>query len=279
VTTSVPLGLGLAFASALAVNWAYSREHDAAVGLPPLSARRPLQSACLLLRNRAWTIGFAAETGGWLVYIAALRLAPLALVQAVSASGIAILALLGVRGNVRRLGRRDQVAVFLAVTGLVLLSVSLARAGATDHEPNALGVVVWLAACCGAAVLLTGARLRISSAAVLGLAAGLLFAAGDISAKVVVYGGLWLLALVPLVVAYSFGSIGLQAAFQHGAALTAAGIATLATNAVPIAAGIVLFDEELPGGTSRVLQIAAFGAVVASATLLTDPRARPVATG
>jgi hypothetical protein len=134
--------------------------------------------------------------------------------------------------------------------------------------------VVWLAACGGAAALLTGARLRLSSAAVLGLAAGLHFAAGDISAKVVVYGGAWLLALAPLVAAYAFGSLALQAAFQHGATLTAAGIATLTTNAVPIAAGIVLFDETLPGGVGRILQITAFGTVVASATLLTDPRAR-----
>jgi hypothetical protein len=38
-------------------------------------------------------IGFATETAGWLVYVVALVLAPLSLVQAVSASGIAVLAL------------------------------------------------------------------------------------------------------------------------------------------------------------------------------------------
>ena len=41
-----------------------------------------------------------------------------------------------------------------------------------------------------------------------------------------------------LVPAYALGSIELQAAFQHGDALTAAGMATLTTNAVPIAAGV-----------------------------------------
>jgi hypothetical protein len=60
----------------------------------------------------------------------------------------------------------------------------------------------------------------------------------------------------------------LQAAFQHGSALTAAGIATLVTNAVPIAAGFVLFDEALPGGAKGGLQIAAFAAIVASAGFL-----------
>ena len=70
------------------------------------------------------------------------------------------------------------------------------------------------------------ARLKISHAATLGLAAGLLFSGGDISAKLIVYGGTWLLALVPVVVFYALGSIQLQSAFQHGGAVTAAGIAT-----------------------------------------------------
>ena len=42
----------------------------------------------MLLRSRDWVIGFATESGGWVLYVVALRLAPLSLVQAVSASGI-----------------------------------------------------------------------------------------------------------------------------------------------------------------------------------------------
>ena len=120
------------------------------------------------------------------------------------------------------------------------------------------------------------ARLKIAPAATLGLAAGVLFSGGDLSAKLVVYGGIWLVLAVPLVGFYALGSIQLQGAFQHGAAVTAAGIATLATNAIPIAAGVVLFNETLPGGASRVLQIVSFGLVVAGAVLLSQPRARHV---
>ena len=72
------IGLCLAFVSALVVNWAYTREHGAASTLPPLSPRHPLASARLLLRARAWLTGFAAETGGWGLYVVALALAPLA---------------------------------------------------------------------------------------------------------------------------------------------------------------------------------------------------------
>ena len=128
--------------------------------------------------------------------------------------------------------------------------------------------MLWLGASAGAGVALILVPVRFSRAAALGLAAGLLFADGDISAKLVVAGGFWLLALLSLVACYAAGTSVLQAAFQHGSALTAAGIATLVTNAVPIAAGFLLFDEALPPGARGALQIAAFASIVASAGLL-----------
>ena len=242
--------------------------------LPPLSFRQPRRSVGLLLRSRGWVIGFASETAGWLVYVAALRLAPLSLVQAVSASGIAVLALLGVRGEPSRLSRHEQLAVGLALVGLVLLAVSLAGAKPSSHEPHAVGVLIWLAAAAGAAIALIVVRMSLARAAALGLAAGLLFADGDISAKLVSFGGIWFLALVPLILCYAAGTGALQTGFQHGSALTAAGIATLVTNAVPIAAGFVLFDEALPGGAQGVIQVAAFASIVASAGFLGRAAAR-----
>jgi len=250
------------------VNWAYAQEHDAAAAMPPLSPRRPFRSLSLLLKNRRWLIGFGTETAGWLVYVAALRLAPLSLVQAVSASGIAILALFSVQGHLARLTRYERLAVAIALIGLALLAASLVGTTPSSHTPRALSVILWLGASAVAAVALIVLRLSLARAAALGLAAGLLFADGDISAKLVVTGGIWLLALFTLVVCYAAGTSVLQTAFQHGSALTAAGIATLVTNAVPIAAGFALFDESLPPGSRGVLQIAAFASIVASAALL-----------
>ncbi|HUK44038.1 MAG TPA: hypothetical protein VLV28_01975 [Gaiellaceae bacterium] len=262
------IGLCLALVSALAVNWAYTKEHEAAAAMPPLSPRRPFRSLGLLLGNRSWLIGFGTESAGWLVYVAALRLAPLSLVQAVSASGIAILALFSVHGHPGRLALYERLAVGVALIGLVLLSLSLIGSTPSSRTPHVAGVVVWLAASAGAAAALIVVRIRLSRTAALGLAAGLLFSDGDISAKLVSSGGIWLLALLSLVVCYAAGTSVLQTAFQHGSALTAAGIATLVTNAVPIAAGFVLFDESLPPGARGVLQIAAFASIVASAALL-----------
>jgi len=107
------------------------------------------------------------------------------------------------------------------------------------------------------------------------MAAGLLFADGDISAKLVGYGGMWLLAIFPLIVGYGVGTSVLQSAYQRGDALTAAGLATMVTNAVPIAAGFVLFGEVLPRGVRAAAQIAALACLVLSAVALGHPTARP----
>ena len=262
------IGLTVAFASALVTNTAYSLEHDAVAALPPLSPRRPLQSVKLVLGDRRWLAAFGAETAGWLMYVAALWLAPLSLVQAVAASGVAVLAFATAHGHPSRLARREQFAVVLAVAGLVLLALSLVDTTESDQHPQVIGVIIWLAACGGGAALLMAVRTRFARAASLGLAAGLLFADGDISAKLVGYGGAWLVAIGTLIVAYALGTSVLQWAYQRGDALTAAGLATMATNAVPIAAGFVLFGERLPHGTRAVLQIAAFACLVVSAMAL-----------
>ena len=129
-------------------------------------------------------------------------------------------------------------------------------------------MAIWLGALVAASLVLMGARVRIARAPALGLAAGLAFAAGDILSKLGVFGGYWLVAFVPLLVVYAFGTGLLQQAFQAGGALTTAGLATLATNAVPIASGFILFDEQLPAGWRGILQLLGFAGLIGSAVLL-----------
>ena len=47
---------------------------------------------------------------------------------------------------------------------------------------------------------------------------------------------------------YALGTALLQIGYQSGGALTVAGLATLLTNALPIAAGTVVLDEPVPSG-------------------------------
>src|SRR6516162_8873756 len=136
----------LTFVSAVAINWAWLREHDAAAALPPLSVRRPRESIKTLAGDRHWLTGFGAETAGFLCYVAALALAPLALVQSLSAGGIAILAFLSSRVAGVKLARREILGVVIALVGLVFLGISLAGATGEGDEGQWAGILIWLGA-------------------------------------------------------------------------------------------------------------------------------------
>jgi drug/metabolite transporter (DMT)-like permease len=271
--SDLTLAILLTFVSAVSINWAWIREHDAAAALPPLSVRRPRESLGMLLRSRSWITGFAAESGGFLCFVGALTLAPLALVQSLAAGGIGVLAFLSSRMAGMRLTRRELVGVVVAVIGLAFLGISLAGATGQGDEGVWAGILGWVFASAGLAALAVrfGASL-LGSAAAHGLAAGILFAAGDVVTKAVVTGGARMLFIPAMILAYSFGTIVLQLGFQKGGALTTAGMTTLFTNALPIIAGTTLYDEPFPNGELGVLRGIAFAMLIAGAALLSRPK-------
>ena len=269
----IALALAVTIVSACCLNLGYLLEHNVASQLPALSLRRPLASLRSLVENRRWLAGLGLEGVGWLFYIGALALAPLSLVQATAAGGIGILAIMVSRFTRVRLTRRERTGVAMSVAGLALLGISLLGNHGEGPVAGFLWVGVWLGASAAAAVvcvcLLVGA---IGGGAAWGIAAGILFAAGDVSTKMAVAGGPQNIAfLACLIVFYGVGTAGLQAGFQRGSALTTAGLATLMTNALPIAAGMTVFGEPLPAGPVGAVRIIAFAAAIAGAVLLASP--------
>jgi hypothetical protein len=272
MTLRTAIALVLALASTVLTNIAYLREHDAAAALPVLSMRRPLQSLRLLLSDRSWLLGFATETTGFLLYAAALSLASLALVQTIGAGGIGVLAYFSARLGGRRLGRRELSGVILSVLGLVALAVSLVGGSAEGGTGSTAVILLWLGASAAAAVLvLVLGRPLLGFAVAAAFAAGIFFSIGDISTKVATQGGLRILFVITLVLGYTGGTILLQIGYQSGGALTVAGLATLLTNALPIAAGTFVLEEPVPSGAFGAVRILAFAAVVAGAFLLARP--------
>jgi hypothetical protein len=277
VTTTVALVLALV--STTLTNLAYLREHDAAADLPVLCMRRPLHSAHELLTDRSWMLGFAMESGGFASYAAALALAPLAVVQSIGAGGIGVLAYVTARVSGRRLGRLQLAGVWLSALGLVLLAVSLVQSSDGGGRGSTAAILAWIGGTAALAlVVLYVGRKRGGMGVAQGVAGGLLFSIGDFSTKLVTQGGAHFAFLVTLAIGYTAGTSLLQLGYQRGSALTVAGLATLATNALPILAGTIVLGEPVPSGGFGAARVLAFVAVVAGAVLLAvrDP-SMPVA--
>jgi hypothetical protein len=272
VTPPLAAGLVLALGSAAALNWGFFVQHGVASKLPPLSVRRPFASLRLLFSNLRWVGGFVAGLGGWALYVGALALAPLSLVQAASAGGIGLLALLVERTTGTRLTRRDRSGVGVAITGLVLLGISLAGHTADGRQAAPVAVGVWIA--CSAVVAALAAP-RLPGGSGYGIAAGVLYAAGDVATKAAVGGGAAVAFTAAVLACHGLAFVALQIGFQRGGALATAGVSTLLTNALPILAGTILFHEGLPSGLLGAVRVAAFTAVVAGAALLASTDARP----
>jgi hypothetical protein len=249
-------GLLLAVASTVAINGGYALQQASASLLPKLTLRHPVRALRSLAENRRWLVGFLAGIGGWVLYVVALKLAPLSLVQAAAAGGLGVLALGG-----GRLRTSERLGVGAALAGLVLLAITL-----SSHAPTSRGtttaVAVWMLASAAAAAT---TALLLPGGAGFGTAAGILYASGDVCTKAAVAGGARLWFVPALLACHGLAFVCMQLAFQRGSRLATAGLAVLWTNALPIAAGTALFAEGLPGSWRGAARVAAFALVLLGA--------------
>jgi hypothetical protein len=285
MTSALAGGLGLALASALALDAGFLIQQGAVAHTSELSLRRPLASVRALVESRRWLAGFGLGLAGWGLYFAALTLAPLSLVQTVAASGIGLLVVLVAIAGKALPVRREQAGALLATIGLMALAASVGRSGAATSSAPATAALCVLGA---AALVVVAFALRGRSAALGGLAAGLCYGVGDVTTKSLLIAlphhvtAAALLAsplLYATAGAHGLGFVVLQRAFQHGGAIASLGPMAAATNLLPMAAGVLLLGERLPtGGIDLALRIGAFAAAVAGAWILAA-RAAPAGSG
>ena len=154
---TVATGLLLALLSTAALSWGFYLQHAGSAALPALSLRHPLTSLSALFTNWQWLTGFVMGLAGGRCTSPRCGFAPLSLVQATSAGGVGLLALL-VRFGGGSLSRPERVAVVASVGGLLLLGLSLpAGAGHGTRHPLSWAVPLgWVLA----SVVLGGDRGR-----------------------------------------------------------------------------------------------------------------------
>jgi hypothetical protein len=269
------IGIALALAAAIALDGSFLIQH---AGSPAqaVDARRPLATMAALLRSPLWTLGAVAGMTGWALHIAAMREAPLSLVQAFVAGGLALAVPMAAIGLRVRPARADVHAIGLMVVALVGLSAGIRADGPHSHaDTAALGL--WIGAQCAAATLLAATVRGRRRAGALGVSGGLLYGAADLALKAVTGAGVasaWL-PVAALTTAGAF--FAFQRGLQSDRPLAVIALMTAATNASSIAGAFAAFGDPL-GRTPAlaVVHALALALVVVAAWRLAPAQARVV---
>jgi hypothetical protein len=273
------LGFGLAIASSLALNAGYLLQHLGGAVAAAVDVRAPVATVRGLLRSPLWVVGMGTNLLGSALHIGALAVAPLTLVQAFSAAGLALVVPASARVARSPLHRAERVAVAVIVAALAVLAISPAT---MSIAPTSAGPpLVFL----GAVLLAAGALAATRGprrAAALALVAGLLYGLSDAATKGFTdAAGHGLLAAVltpwpPVIVALCAAAFfALQRGLQLGAAATVIVLMTAATNVTAVAAGIAVFAESFgaqPGIAG--LHMLAMVAIAAASLRLAAVQAR-----
>ncbi len=282
------LQIGILFALLCAVgsNVAFFLKHRGACEAPSVDIRRPIHTAGALWSSKWFAIGMGVGGLAWLMHVAALSLAPMSLVQAVLAGGVALIAVMADRIFGFEVGRRQWWGLGLTAAGLVLLAVTMPAQTGAQSSYSLAPMIGFEAALLGIGALLivgphaAGARAEHHGVA-LAIASGVLFGVCNVSVKalsgLVSHHGVlavispWTLVAVLASAAAFYAS---ARSLQDGEAVTVIALTGTAMSVCCISGGILVFGDPLPGDPVGIaLQGLAFLLVIGASALTPAPRA------
>ena len=272
------LGTAMAWACAIATQLGFLCKHRGANAVEAVQVLRPLHSAKALMRSTWFAAGMAIAVGAWFLHAAALAMAPLSMVQAVLATGVIVVAVLGDRLFGCAVPRRQWLGVGMTALGLLALVLPLPGSAGSDA---AYATPMLLAFEAGVlllgVVLIAAPKLGAPShhhGAVFGAAAGFLFGLSDVAIKAVTHvdGGPLAMLVSPWLLFAAVGGVlaflSSARGFQAGDAVPVIACTATAANVTCILGGILVFGDALSGNAVLFgVQIAAF-ALIAGAALV-----------
>ena len=270
------IGVILALSCALISGVALLCKHRGAVNAPDVAMSSPLRSASALFRSRWWAIGFGLAFLAWCLHVAALSMAPLSLVQAVIAGGLAMLAIPARRWFGIAVSRREMAGMALCGIGLAFLALTAGHARSeSGFDPvTMLGFQVGMLTI-GGMLMLTSSRRSVHGAVLLAVAAGTLLGVSDVSLKALaeLVPAQPLSLISPWTLTAILGGIGAFLALGRGLQIGEPVAVIVAFSAAAtlgsIAGGIVVFGDPMGSDALAVIgRSLAFVAVIGAAALL-----------
>jgi uncharacterized membrane protein len=234
----------LALASAAAINLGFLLQHRGLAEIQSIP-RRPWDAVRVGLKSHSWLGGQALGWVGFAAQIVAVSLAPLSLVQAFAAAGLALSVPLAALLFAHRISHSQRLAVVLVAAGLAVLPLGLGAGG--EHLRTGTLTVV-LSATGTVAVLVVMLR----RPALLAIAAGLFYGIADAAIKAISLGfsqhhaaallsGWTVVALLGT----AAGFLAFQRALRTGNAVSSISLMTALAALVAIGCGVLAFGETL----------------------------------
>jgi hypothetical protein len=257
-------------------------KHRGAVESPEVELRRPVRTSLALFRSRWYTLGIVVAMAGWGLHVGALALAPISLVQSVIAGGLVLLTVTADRLFAHEVSRREWIGVAMAALGLAFLAATLDGAGDEAHaDYEAARLVAYLAIVASAALCVAlAARRNLREGVMLGVSAGLFWAASDTAIKALsgelgesAWTAIVLSPLAAVIALCSAAGLVVSArSLQIGKAVPVIALTSVAANSLTIAAGPLVFAEPFPDEPlGAAMRVAAFALVIVAAALTPAP--------
>jgi len=274
----------LSVGAALALNYSMYMQKKAVGTLPQVQAKLTWDIVKAFFTNRYWLQSISVLAIGGGLYVVAIGMAPVSIVQPIVASGVALLAYLAIKNLGEKPRRIDLYAIGLTILGVILIGVSMAEGIPEKVKHDAVplwiltGVMVFLAV--AIPLLLRGGSSN-REAAGLGISVGLLYGIGAVFARLLIvdWGNQWASKGVLVVVSSIFGLVWLavmvpgfieqQAALQRGMAIIVVPILAGLSQLVPIFVGTVALNEAFPkSGALVAVRILAFLLILVGTIIL-----------
>lgn len=283
----IEIGLLLALGCALLSNVALLCKYRGANRAPDVRFSQPLRSAAALFGSKWWTIGFIVAFVAWGLHVAALTMAPLSLVQAVIAGGIALLAIPARQMFGISLGWRELFGLALSAAGLAFLALTAVdHPSGGDYSQTTMAAFQGGAIVIGLTLLLSGTRGdgHRHGGLMLAGSAGLLIGVSDVAIKALaeVVPGSPVAILSPWTLVAALAAIaafyGLARSLQLGDPVEVIVVSSVAANCAAIVGGVLVFGDPVGSDALGVIaRSAAFAAVIGAAALIPTPQhqARP----
>jgi enterochelin esterase-like enzyme len=252
-------GLLLAFGSAALINLGFLLQHRALTSNPEGGLIATLRRA---IRDRTWLGGQALGWIGFGAQIVAVAIAPLSLVQAFAAGGLALSVPLAAGFFSYRITRAQVTAVLLIAIALAVLPIGFSTA--RDRLDAST-----LATCAVAGALVALAISAVRAPPARAIAAGLFYGVADAAIKAVslgwhAHGAAAVVSVWTAVAAAATfaGFVAFQSALQHDGAVSAISLMNALAALFALAVGLLALGESLGANSVAVVAHAVAIAVV-----------------